>query len=58
MKTDYRLVLVERIHEYEEEGWRLVSGRVHRALGGWPSVYMKREGDGDGPDGGQGAGQP
>lgn len=39
---DYKLVLVEHIHEWEEKGWELVSQKVHLSIGGWASAWMKR----------------
>ena len=45
MIKEYHLVLVEKIHEWEEKGWKLVNNRVHVAIGGWASVYMVRECD-------------
>ena len=45
MISTYQLVLVEQIHEYENKGWVLLNDRVHKGIGGWASVYMRKEGE-------------
>ncbi len=37
-----KLVLIEDIPRYEEDGWQLTNRRVHVNLGGWHSVYMRK----------------
>ena len=39
----FRLVLVEEIHIYEEKGWRRKDDKIHVKVGGWPSVWMRKE---------------
>ena len=39
----FKLVLVEQIHEFEIQGWQRVNNRVHVVVGGWYSVYMRKE---------------
>lgn len=40
----YRLVLVSDAHKWEDDGWRIVTGRIATKLGGarWASVWMVR----------------
>lgn len=47
-KTFYvKLVLVEHIADHEAEGWTRRDDKIHVALGGWASVWMRKGGNDD-----------
>lgn len=44
----FKLVLVEHIAAHEADGWIRKDDKVHVALGGWPSVWMRKGDVGNG----------
>jgi hypothetical protein len=38
----YQLCLVENIHLWEDDGWRLATGKVV-FIGGWANVWMRKD---------------